>query len=259
MRYLLLVSFLVSAAYAQSPVVASGGVVNGANYSSAVAPGSIAAVFGTDLASGLSAADTVPLSTTLGDVQSVTFNGVAAPMDFVSSGQINVQVPWSVGAGTATIVVTRTSGASSPQQVTVATMSPGIFSVDASGKGQALAINNADGSIAAPSNSIQGIATHPAKVGDALILYANGLGPVDPPVEDGHDSTDQLRKTVNTPIVTVGNVQAQVLFSGLSPQFPGVNQINIVVPSGVPTGDAVPLQIQLGGVTTTASLTIAIQ
>jgi uncharacterized protein (TIGR03437 family) len=57
----------------------------------------------------------------------------------------------------------------------------------------------------------------------------------------------------------IGGVPAQVLFSGLTPQFTGVNQVNIVVPSGVSPGNAVPLQIQAGTVTTTNQVTIAIQ
>jgi uncharacterized protein (TIGR03437 family) len=44
----------------------------------------------------------------------------------------------------------------------------------------------------------------------------------------------------------------------MSPQFVGVNQINVSVPSGTPTGDAVSLQISLGGVTTSATVTIAV-
>ncbi len=37
------------------------------------------------------------------------------------------------------------------------------------------------------------------------------------------------------------------------PQFVGVNQINVGIPAGTPTGDKVSLQIQVGGVTTDAS------
>jgi uncharacterized protein (TIGR03437 family) len=60
------------------------------------------------------------------------------------------------------------------------------------------------------------------------------------------------------PVVLIGGVQAQVAFSGLSPEFPGVNQINVVVPQGVTPGNAVPLQLQVGGITSTDQVTIAI-
>jgi uncharacterized protein (TIGR03437 family) len=126
-----------------------------------------------------------------------------------------------------------------------------------SGIGQAIAIN-ADGSLAAPSGSIPGIATHPAQAGDVLILLANGLGPVGPAIADGAASSDTLRSTLSVPSVLIGGMPAQVTFSGLSPQFAGVNQINIVVPTGVTTGGAVPLQIRIGNVTTSSQVTIAV-
>jgi uncharacterized protein (TIGR03437 family) len=50
-----------------------------------------------------------------------------------------------------------------------------------------------------------------------------------------------------------------VLFSGLSQDFVGVNQINVALPAGTPTGNAVPIQIQLGGLTSTNQVTIAVQ
>ena len=98
------------------------------------------------------------------------------------------------------------------------------------------------------------------KVGDpgGLIILATGLGPVTPTVANGADSTDALRTTVTTPVVLVGGVPAQVVFSGLSPNFVGVNQINVMLPAGTPTGDQVSLQIQMGGQTSTNQVTIAV-
>ncbi len=63
---------------------------------------------------------------------------------------------------------------------------------------------------------------------------------------------------MTTPVVLVGGVAAQVAFSGLSPNFVGVNQINVIFAPGTPTGDQVPLQIQIGGLTSTAPVTIAV-
>jgi len=53
-------------------------------------------------------------------------------------------------------------------------------------------------------------------------------------------------------------VEAQLIFSGMQPQFPGVYQINIILASGTPTGDAVPLQFVMNGITTTDKVTIAV-
>jgi len=88
------------------------------------------------------------------------------------------------------------------------------------------------------------------------VIYATGLGPVDnTPADGGIPST--LARTLTMPIVLVGGMQADVAFSGLQPQFVGVNQVNIVIPN-VPPGNAVPLQIQMGGVTSPNNVTIAV-
>ena len=106
--------------------------------------------------------------------------------------------------------------------------------------------------------------THPVKIGDAIIIYATGLGQVDFPPADGAipppkvQSANGFVNTLNTPTVLVGGMQAQVLFSGLQPQFIGVNQVNIVIPPTAPTRNAVPLQIQMGGVLSPANVTIAV-
>ena len=80
---------------AQTPAINSGGIVNAASFAPGqpLAAGSLVAIFGVQLAPGLAQADTVPLSTSLSNV-SVSFNGIAAPLDFVSAGQINAQIPY---------------------------------------------------------------------------------------------------------------------------------------------------------------------
>jgi uncharacterized protein (TIGR03437 family) len=239
-------------------VVSSGGVSNAANGLATVTPGSLVSIYGTNLAAGLAQADTIPLSTTLNSV-SVTFNGVAAPLLFVSGGQINAQLPWNVlssgTTGTANVVVTRNGTPSAAQSFPVGPFSPGIFAIN----NIAVAINP-DGSIAAPAGAIPGISTKPAKVGDpgGLVILCTGLGAVNPAAVSGAASLDALRTATTTPTVLVGGQPATVVFAGLSPQFVGVNQINVALPAGTPTGNAVSLQIQVGGVTTSNSVTIAV-
>jgi len=248
------------AAYAQSsPSVASGGVLNGASFATGqpVAPGSLVSIFGTNLASTSSAATTVPLSTSLGGVK-VTFNNIAAPLNYVSGGQINAQMPFELtGSSTAQVVVTNNGTASAPQSLQVASIAPGIFSLTG---GQAVAYGNTDYMFAAPAGSIPGLTTHPAKILDpqTLVILATGLGPVSPAIADGVGDPTTIHNTTTSPVVMVGSVQAQVVFSGILPGFPGVYQINIIIQAGTPTGNAVPLQIQMGGITTSNSTTIAV-
>jgi uncharacterized protein (TIGR03437 family) len=252
---------------AQAPAVFQGGVVNGASFAldqpdKRVAPGSLISIFGSNLASSVALADSIPISTSLADVESVTFGGVAAPILSVGPGQINVQLPWeemppSSGTSNVAVVVTRkTAGASAPIQTPIGLYSPGIFTAPASGAGQALALIFPDNAIAGPLNSISGRLTRPAKPGDIVIIYASGLGPVTTTPADGESAPNSPRTTV-LPVVTVGGMTAEVQFSGLNSQFIGLYQINIVIPASAPTG-IVPLQIEIGGVTSTKQATIAI-
>lgn len=253
-----------SAVFAQTPTVAQGGVLNGASFAKgqAVAPGSLVSIFGTNLAAGNGLAGTIPLSTTLANV-SVTFNGTAAPLsgvfhDAVNGDQINAQLPWELaGSATANVVVKNGSNSSAPVSVSLASAAPGIFAFGT----QAIAYGNSDGIIAAANGAIQGLTTHPAKINDPLTLaiLATGLGPVDPPVATGNVVTNgPLPKTTTQPTVTVGGVPAQVVFAGMSPQFVGVYQINIVIQPGTPTGDAVPLVITMGNISSPNNITIAV-
>jgi len=250
-------------AFAQAPVVAVGGVLDGASFTKgqAVAPGSVVSIFGGALANALQSGDTIPLSSVIGGV-SVKFNDIPAGLYFVSSGQINAQIPWNVlggGAtsGTVNVVVTTPNGTSAPQAVQIAPYTAGIYTANPGGTGYAIAINT-DGSLAAPAGTFAGVASHPAKVGDTIIVYANGLGAVDPPDTNGAASLDALRNTVTTPVVTIGGQKATVSFSGLTPQFPAINQLNVIVPN-VPASNSVPMQIQIGNVKTPTGPIIAVQ
>ena len=272
-RYLATFSFLAcsAVALAQTPVIAPGGVLNGASFDKTGQPipqGALVSIFGSNLSAASASADSVPLSTTLSGV-TVTFNGIAAPLkDVVHAGggdQINAQVPWEVlsvgsNSGTAQVIVSRNGVPSAPLPVTVGSAAPGIFTFPG-GVGQAVAYGNSDGAIAAPVSSGLPFASHPAKIGDptTLVILATGVGPVSPPVKTGSGANDgQLHQTITLPQVTVGGVPAQVVFAGMTPQFVGVYQLNIVIAAGTPTGNAVPLQITANGVTSRNDVTIAV-
>jgi uncharacterized protein (TIGR03437 family) len=240
-------------ALAQMPVVAAGGVVDAATFTAPVVPGSLVSIFGANLAAETVSAGAIPLPTTLGEA-SVSFNGSAAPLLYVSAGQINAQLPWEVSAtGSVSVVVTNAGVSSAPRAVQVGAFSPGLFAV----AGHGIAINP-DGTLAAPTGSIPGLASHPATPGDTLMLLASGLGPVTPAGITGDNSLVILRSTTTTPVVLIGGTSAPVTFSGLSPQFVGVYQINVVMPSVALPANAAPLQIESGGITSTIHTTIAV-
>lgn len=269
MKYSLLpIALLVGApfCFAQSPAVPAGGVVNGASFAKGqpVSPGALVSIFGTGLVSKLASADTIPLSNSLGGV-TVTFADLppAALLSVIpgasgSDDQINAQVPWEIGTGTGVVnvMVTNANGTSAPVAVNFAPAMPGVFEAAVGGQLNAVAVNFSDGSLAWKQGLVAG--SHPAKAGDTLVIYATGLGAVDhTPVDGGIPSV--LSSTVETPTVLFGGVAGKLLFSGLSPQFVGVNQLNVTVPTGVTAGNAVPLQIQMNGFTSTNQVVVAIQ
>ena len=110
-------------AFAQPQVAA---VTNAANYTPAVAPGSLATIFGTGLAPSTASAPITPLPTVLNNV-AVSVNGRSAPLVFVSATQINFQVPYEIIAGLATLIVTTGGRQSNSIQIVVTAFSPGIF------------------------------------------------------------------------------------------------------------------------------------
>jgi uncharacterized protein (TIGR03437 family) len=245
------------------PTLPPNSVVNGASFRAAteprgaVAPGTMVSFFGTELAGSLLLAESVPLPTTLGDT-SVLFNGIAAPLFTVSGAQINAQVPFDVLPGEVQVQVKRGSQTSATQSVTVAPVSPGIFSVNQQGTGQGAVLISNTGNFAAPSGSIPGRETRPANRLEYISIYCTGLGDVtNRPPSGSPLSGGGLSVTMETPTVTIGGIEVQPSFSGLT-GFVGLYQVNVQVPSEAPTGAAVELVITIGGVPSN-TVTIAVQ
>jgi uncharacterized protein (TIGR03437 family) len=267
-RFLVLAAVAASVAMAQAPNVSENGVVNAASFARfgepghPTAPGSIVSIFGTNLASSLATASTVPLSTSLGGV-SVTFNGTAAPLFFVSSGQINAQLPGNLAGTTASVVVTNSGGASTSRTIQINQVSPAIFTLNQQGTGQGAIFFANSLTLAARAGAFApNFESRPARAGDILTIFVNGLGPVDPPIQDGRNSLDALRSTTNRPTVLIGNLavpDGDVLFSGLAPQFVALYQINFRMPTGVAANDAAPIRIRIGGVESSSQVTFAVQ
>lgn len=207
----------------QAPAVFTSGVVNAARFKAQIAPGELASIFGTGFADQNQGA-ALPLTNSLGGV-SVTVNGKAAPILYVTPYQVNFQVPWETTGSTASIIVTVNGRTSAAISVPVLTAAPGLFT---SASGQA-AVQNADSSANTPSK--------PAKVGSNITAYFTGTGPVNPAVADGAPAPkSNPAKVTSTATATIGGLSAQVTFAGLTPGFVGLGQMDIVVPSGLSTG-----------------------
>jgi uncharacterized protein (TIGR03437 family) len=239
---------------APQPVVTA--VTNAASYATAIAPGQMIDVWGTGLGpaavalSGLDANGMV--GTAVGGVR-VLFDGVPAPLVFVSSGQISAVTPYFGTSKASTHVQVEYLGTrSDPFPVPVAATAPGLFTADATGQGQG-AILNQDG---VTHNSTKA----PASPGSVVVLWGTGEGVTDPPGVDGRPAVDVLPKPVAQVSVQIGGLPATVQYAGAAPyNMPGLFQINVVVPLNVQTGDSVPVKVTIGGATSQAAVTVAVR
>ncbi|HXE74831.1 MAG TPA: hypothetical protein VNN18_04220 [Candidatus Xenobia bacterium] len=241
----------------------SGGVVNASGFAAAqpVAPGSIAAVFGSNLASFPVLAGAVPLPSMLGGA-TMNFNGSqAVPKFFASPLQINIQVPWELaGQNQATLTDTLASVTSNSEAVALTAFAPGLFAINQQGTGQGAILIANSAAFAAPAGSIPGASSRPAVRGmDFLEIYWTGGGPVNPAIATGAAAPlTPLSATTTTPTLTIGGVDTPVLFSGLAPNFVGLYVVTCMVPAGAPIGNAVPVVLNIGGVPSNA-VTIAVE
>jgi uncharacterized protein (TIGR03437 family) len=221
--------------FGAAPAIASGGVVDGAAFTSPVAPGAIVSIFGVNFASDTAS----PTSGWPGELNGtrVEFNGTAAPLSIISPSQINAQLPYETSAGPATAVVVTPSGRSAAMPFTVAPASVQMFAFPASDRA---IVQNQDGSINAPESA--------AARGSVVVFYVTGLGAVDPPVPTGAVAPLTPFSYAVAPVhVSIGGAQAEVQFAGLTPGFIGLGQLNVRIPSDAPTGDAVAVVIEVGG------------
>ena len=230
-------------------------IVNTASYASTVAAGSIATVFGSNLIAGEGSADAIPLPTTLAGM-SLQIGGRGAPLFYASPTQVNLQIPWEL-AGQDQASVTAMVGAMNQQTVNLAPFAPGIFALNGAGTGQGVVLVSGTRLLAAPSSAASG---RPAVRGEYISIYCTGLGAVSnqPATGLAAAQSDPLSVTTSTPTVTIGGIVSPVSFSGLASGAVGLYQVNVQIPPGAAAGDAVPVTLTIGGVTSN-TVTIAVQ
>jgi uncharacterized protein (TIGR03437 family) len=191
---------------------AASSVVNAATFTPQLSPGVLASAFGTGLA--------VP-----GRPTAVTVDGQPGTVLLATPFQINFQIPPGLAPGQHTLRIESPFG-SAEQTVTLTDVSPGVFAL-AGGRG---AIVNQTGTV----NS----ATNPAPRGSVISVYGTGLGALRP--------QGALQVTV---VPVSGAIEGQALttqFAGAAPGFPGLYQINFLLPTGLVPGLSLRLALRQG-------------
>ncbi len=229
-------SISVTSSVSTQPSIAA--LTNGASFRPSFAPGMILTVFGAGLAPSTWSASSVPLLDQLAGV-SVTINGLAAPLYYVSPSQLNIQVPYGFTAGSSVSLVVNNNGQTASTSFTLNSAAPGIFT-DQTGA-------------VVPSKT--------AALGEVISLYITGAGAVSPSIATGAAPAEGTAVT-NLPVpiagaqVSIGSETLPIQFIGIPVGLVGVVQINCLVPSTAPTG-VQSLVVSIGGVSSVpATLTI---
>ncbi|MBK5294303.1 MAG: hypothetical protein JJE04_21805 [Acidobacteriia bacterium] len=223
------------------PVTGYQRVVNNATFAAGepLAPGGISAIFGEQLSYKEPAqASSLPLPVELGGAR-VFVNDRPAPVFFSSYGQINFQLPFDLTPGRNTVRVDRDGQRGNSVSVDIVSASPRFLRL----RGDFAIAVNPDGTFALPSRlGIPG--SRPARVGEAIVIYMIGLGPTNPEVAAGAASpADPLARVASNSsrvlfgASALGGIAEDTLFAGLTPGYVGLYQVNVVVPSGVPSGE----------------------
>ncbi len=240
---------LTFSGYARSaPMISHGGVVNAASFepASPVAPGSYVAIFGSGLSETTEAAATarLPLAMYYSIVSfDVPSAGISVPghLTYASPRQVNVQVPWELqGQSSAQVKVSIFFSNGNVVTVPLADYAPAFF-------------ETSPGVVAALDAGNRVVSTlNPAERGKPVQLFANGLGPVTNQPASGEPAlASPLSETRTLPVVTIGGLNADVSWSGLTPTLAGLYQINVTVPQGLAAGTH-PITVTIGGKTSKA-------
>lgn len=228
------------------PTISSGGIVDAASFKSGgIVPGSYITLFGTGL-SDSTQANTLPFLPLALNTVFVSFDsdGSSYPgrMYYVSSTQVNVQVPWELAGHSSTqIKVTIDFSPGNLITVPVVNVSPTIF-------GYNDASLNTNIAAALDESNVVVNGGHRVARGHVVQLFANALGAVsNTPASGSPASSSPLSNSVTPPSVSIGGQPATVTFSGLAPGFTGLYQVNVVVPTNIGAG-VQPVIMTAGGI-----------
>jgi len=222
------------------------------NQAGPIAPGEILVIYGSNIGAGslttyqLTGAGVVSASLA---GTSVYVNGVPAPVLYTSPNQVSAIVPFAVSGSTAQVFVLNQNQTTAPVTVSVAPSATAVFTADRSGQGQAAAINQ--------DNSLNGSA-HPASSGQIVTLFITGAGQTNPSGQDGQLAAVPLPIPLLPVSVAIGGKSATIKYAGASlGTVAGITQVNAVVPSGLPAGNASVI-VQAGSAASQGGVTIAV-
>jgi uncharacterized protein (TIGR03437 family) len=235
------------------PIVAA--VTNNGSFLPGAASATWLAIFGSNLSTSTYTWQTSDfvngqLPTSLEGV-SVTINGVAAFIEYISPTQINIVAPDDPTTGPVQVQVTAGQQASNSLTVQKTEFFPALLTID---NGLYVAALHADYALVGSPDLLPGLTSRPAQPGETISLYGTGFGPTDPATPTAQLVTTSA-ELANLVQVTIGGANAEVTYAGLVGS--ATYQINVMVPS-LPNGDA-PVIATIGGFSSQIGVSITVQ
>ena len=180
------------------------------------------------------------------DGSKVSIGGQSAVISYISSSQINAQVPLTLAPGALNVTVTSPSGTSPAYGLNLSAAQPGLCQgVSIGGNPYAAAVVNGTSTYVLPATApVSNISFRPAHPGETINFFGNGFGPVTPSPDQGQ-VVSQANQLTTPLLVFFGQTQATVTYAGNAPGYIGLYQINVVVPN-IPDSDLVPVTFALG-------------
>lgn len=251
------------------PSIQSSGVVSASDFGGFpnAAPGSWVEIKGANLSAttrlwggGDFAGVNAPTSL---DGVKVTIDGQAAFVYYISPTQINAQAPSNVKTGPVQLTVTVGSQTSPAYSLTIDPLEPGLLapsSFNIGGK-QYVVAQFPDGSYVLPPGAVAGINSRQAKPGETVVIYGVGFGPAatssNATIPAGQIVTAANQLT-NPMQMQIGGAAATLSYFGLAPNFVGLYQFNVTVPS-IANSDTAALTFTLNGKSGPQTLVIAVK
>jgi uncharacterized protein (TIGR03437 family) len=240
------------------PSISPNGIVNATGYQAKLAPDTVFAIFGSGMGPAELAAASAPdypltlAGTSVSFTPASSGTAVAARIIYTVAGQVAGLLPSSIAPGAYAVRVTYNGQTSGPQNVTVVARSFGVATANSSGFGTAQAtIGNVNGGISLVRFTSGAVVFSgfnwtltPAHPGDTLVLWGTGGG-ADPANDSGGSSGDQT--SAGNFVVIVGGRRITPVYAGASSGYPGLWQINFVLPPDIEPDCFAWVQVLAGG------------
>jgi uncharacterized protein (TIGR03437 family) len=241
----------VTAVLTTAPLLSRRGVINGAGEGSTggVAPGSVASLYGSNLAAESAVGPASPLAKTVAGV-TVHIGTRSLPIYFASPEQINFQIPADMASGDHTLIVSAEGMPDVTSDISIVRNAPGIFPTVLDGQTYAMAMHEDGTPVTAAA---------PARQGELLTAYGTGFGPTDHMRPEAMAIPSSPRFMILDPVsIQVGSAVIAPESAFAAAGHVGIDLVQFRLDSSAPSGAAVPIYLTVNGVKSN-TLTLPIQ